>query len=346
MLFVVACASSKKASSDFSEQTDVVTERVAFRVMFYNVENLFDTEDDSLTNDNEFLPDQGKYWTPKKYQTKLNHIYQVITAIGGWELPEVIGLCEIENRKVLDDLINRTPLYRAGFEIVHYESPDSRGIDVAFLYRKEYFTVDYSRPIHVNFPKSMGKTTRDILYVKGRDNSNDTLHIFINHWPSRWGGQMETEEKRMFCASVVKDITDSIMRAQLGANIIICGDLNDHPTDRSLLESLATRTSFENIRNKSLYNLSYYLQEVKGLGSHKYQGHWGVLDQIIVSGGLLDKNSSLYTTPDDAHIFKEDFLLVDDEKYTGKELYRTYLGYKYIGGYSDHLPVYLDLYKK
>lgn len=340
LVFLISCSPVK----DISSEHNTLSERNTFRFMFYNVENLFDTEDDPEKIDNEFLPDQAKYWTPRKYQTKLNQIYQVITAVGEWELPAIVGLCEIENRKVLDDLISRTPLYRAGFEVIHYESPDRRGIDVALLYRKDAFTVDYSRPVRVVFPTKMGKPTRDILYVKGRTTNNDTLHIFINHWPSRWGGQMETEDKRMFCASIVKELTDSIMRVQPSANIIVSGDFNDHPTDRSLTESLKARSTYDNPRHKKLYNLSHYLQETKNEGTHKYHGQWGVLDQIIVSGSLLDKTTTCYTSLDDVHIFKTDFLLTDDEKYTGKQLFRTYLGYKYIGGYSDHLPVYIDLY--
>jgi predicted extracellular nuclease len=343
-IIVCSCSSKKETSKDEDHSKQELVERNSFRFMFYNVENLFDTEDDPEKNDQEFLPDQGKYWTPKRYKTKLNQIYQVITAVGGWELPEIVGLSEIENRKVLEDLVNQTPLFRANYKIIHYESPDSRGIDVALLYREDRFTPDHSRPIPVTFPKNMGRSTRDILYVRGRTVNNDTLHVFINHWPSRWGGQMETEEKRMFCANIVRRVTDSIMKAQPGANIIVSGDLNDYPTDRSLTETLKTKTNFDNIRHKSLYNLSYYLQEEKGLGTHKYNGHWGILDQIIVSGGLLDITTSLHTSIDNVHIFNEDFLLENDEKYTGQQVYRTYVGYKYKGGFSDHLPVYIDLF--
>jgi len=343
-IIACSCSSNKKATDNPVENKHELTERNSFRFMFYNVENLFDTENDPNKNDEEFLPDQGKYWTPKRYKTKLNQIYQVITAVGGWELPEIVGLSEIENRKVLEDLVNQTPLYRANYKIIHFESPDSRGIDVALLYRENRFTPDHSRPIPINFPASMGRSTRDILYVRGRTVNNDTLHVFVNHWPSRWGGQMETEEKRMFCASVLRRVTDSIMRAQPGANIIVSGDLNDYPTDRSLTESLKAKTIFENIRHKSLYNLSYYLQEEKGLGTHKYNGHWGILDQIIVSGGLLDQNTSLYTDKENAHVFNADFLLEDDDRFTGQQVSRTYVGYKYKGGFSDHLPVYLDLF--
>jgi endonuclease/exonuclease/phosphatase family metal-dependent hydrolase len=347
-LFIVlvlgSCKTDKKLTND--KQT-VTKSRSEFRIMFYNVENLFDTEDDPEKRDEEFLPEGSRYWSKYRYYNKLNNIYKVIVGVGEWDLPQIVGLSELENRKVLEDLISNTPLYKADYKIIHYESPDRRGIDVGMLYRTEYFTPILQKPIRVVWPKSMSTgTTRDILYVSGYTNANDTLHIFINHWPSRWGGQMETEEKRMYVANMVKKETDSIFRVNPNANIIIMGDLNDYPSDRSLLESLKTQTEFDDIKPKKLYNLSYYLEHEKKLGTHKYNGQWGILDQIIVSGGVLDTVSSIYSTLDDAHVYNADFLLEPDDKFTGKKVNRTYIGFKYHGGYSDHLPVYLDLRKK
>ncbi len=215
------------------------------------------------------------------------------------------------------------------------------------FYRSDYFTPILKKAIEVQWPKSIsGGPTRDILYVSGFTNRNDTLHIFVNHWPSRWGGQMETEEKRMYVANLVRKETDSIFRVNSDANIIIMGDLNDYPTDRSVLEKLKAKIEYDDIKPKSLYNLSYYLQNVKNLGTHKYNGQWGVLDQIIVSGGMMDTTSSIFTKLEDAHVFNADFLLEPDDKYPGERVNRTYIGFKYHGGYSDHLPVYLDLRKQ
>ncbi|HOE04193.1 MAG TPA: endonuclease [Bacteroidales bacterium] len=344
MLLVLGCTGTSKQGASDRKAANTHDERY-FRFMCYNVENLFDIYDDSLKNDDEFLPDKAKYWNYNRYQTKLNQIYQVMVAIGEWELPDAVGICEIENRFVIEQLIEKTPLYKADYKIIHYESPDPRGIDVAFLYRKSKFTPITNYPIKITFPESNSGGTRDILYIKGVTRSDDTIHFFINHWPSRWGGQMETEEKRMYCAKQVRNITDSIMKSSPGSNIVIAGDLNDHPTDKSLTESLRAENQYTEISDKKLYNLSYYLQETLHKGSHKHEGHWGVLDQIVVSGALLDKSSGLYTSVEDAHIFEGDFLLENDMKNTGKKPYRTYAGYKYIGGYSDHLPVYIDIFR-
>lgn len=315
-----------------------------YRIMFYNVENLFDIIDDPEKNDNEFLPDNKKNWTERRYNDKLSNIHKVIVAVGEGQMPEIIGLCEIENRFVVEEIINKTPLVKYGYDIVHHESPDKRGIDVAFLYLKDKFKPLYDRAIPVVYPES-SRPTRDVLYVKGILDNQDTLHVFVNHWSSRWGGQKETEPKRMFVASIVKNYTDSILNTNSLANIIIMGDLNDEPNNKSITDVLKAKSKYDSIDIKSLYNLSHYLQFEKHLGSHKYRENWGVLDQMIISGGMLSKQSKLYTTVKDAHIFKQDFLLEKDEKYLGEKTYRTYIGYKYNGGFSDHLPVYLDIYK-
>lgn len=336
--------SCKTEKDSTSNNQDIDKTRTDYRVMFYNVENLFDTEDDPEKRDEEFTPDGDRYWSNYRYNQKLQNIYKVIVGVGEWDLPQIVGLCELENRKVLEDLLSNTPLYKTDYKIIHYESPDRRGIDVGLLYREEFFTPISHKAILVDWPARISTgTTRDVLYVCGTTKSNDTLHVFVNHWPSRWGGQMETEEKRMFVAKIVKKQTDSIFRTNKNANIIIMGDLNDHPTDRSLLETLKAKTEFDKIKNNYLYNLSYYLEEVKKLGSHKYNGQWGILDHIVVSGALLDTTSTVYTTLEDAHIFNADFLLEDDDKYTGKRVNRTYIGFKFHGGYSDHLPTYVDL---
>jgi predicted extracellular nuclease len=341
---VISCKSNKNLSDNPQNQ---VESRSEYRIMFYNVENLFDTEDDPEKRDEEFLPEGDRFWSNYRYNQKLSNIYKVIVGVGGWDLPPIVGLCELENRQVLEDLLSRTPLYKSDYKIIHYESPDRRGIDVGLLYRTEYFTPISHHPIRVVWPKSIGTgTTRDILYVTGTTNTSDTLHVFVNHWPSRWGGQMETEEKRMHVANLVRKATDSIFRVNPYANIIIMGDLNDHPTDRSVLETLKAQTEYDDIKPKKLYNLSYYLEHDKKLGTHKYNGQWGILDQIIVSSGLMDTTSTIYTTLEDAHIYNADFLLEPDDKYPGQRVNRTYIGFKYHGGYSDHLPTFLDLRRK
>ena len=313
----------------------------SIRLMFYNVENLFDIKNDSLKNDEEFLPNQGKFWTQRKYYTKINQISKVITAVGKWNPPAIVGLCEIECRYALNTLTKYSSLKYLNYKIIHKESPDFRGIDVALLYlENKFYPISY-KAIEINFPFAPEKTTRDILYVKGMTKNKDTLHIFVNHWPSRWGGQLKSEIKRTYVASVLKKTTDSIFNTDIKAKIIIMGDLNDYPYNKSLTEVLMANREFTNIKSNELYNLSAYIQENTKIGTHKHQGVWGVLDQIIISGSLLNKKSSIYTSKENTHIFDADFLLSEDKSYLGKQPFRTYLGYKYIGGYSDHLPVYL-----
>ena len=316
------------------------------RIMFYNAENLFDIFDDSLKNDEAFTPTGERFWTKGRYLKKLNNISKVITAIGQWELPEVIGLCEIENRLVLEDLIKKTALKKYPYRIIHKESPDNRGIDVGFLYRKDRFTPIEYDAIAISFPFDDNRPTRDILYVKGINNFKDTLHFFVNHWPSRWGGQLETDRKRRYVASILREKVDSLFENEMSPNIIIMGDLNDYPNNLSLTKALNAKTEFKKFDDEQLYNLAYYLQEKKGKGTHKFQGEWGVLDQIIVSGSLLNINNNINMTVDDAHVFDAPFLLEPDSHYVGYKTFRTYIGFKFHDGFSDHLPVYIDLHKK
>ncbi|MCF6365597.1 MAG: hypothetical protein L3J35_05280 [Bacteroidales bacterium] len=316
------------------------------RIMFYNTENLFDIYDDTLKIDEAFTPEGVRHWSIGRYYKKINNVSKVITAIGQWELPEIVGLCEIENRFVLEGIIKQTALKKFPYRIIHKESPDRRGIDVGLLYRKDKFTpIDYEA-VRVTFPFDVNKPTRDILYVKGYNTNNDTLHIFINHWPSRWGGQLETDRKRVYAATVLRRKVDSLFSTDINPNIIIMGDLNDYPDNHSVTDALKAKNKYDLINDEALYNLAYYLQEEKGKGTHKYQGEWGVLDQIIVSGSLLNKDNKINMTVDDAHVFEAPFLLEPDEQYIGVKPFRTYIGFKFHDGFSDHLPIYLDLYIK
>lgn len=335
----------KGEATESIKSEDVENNRGYLRMMFYNCENLYDTFDDSLKNDEAFLPDGSNHWTPDKYYDKLNHICKVITAIGGWEPPDIVGLCEVENRYVIDGLTKHSALSKFNYQVVHKESPDARGIDVALLYIKKKFTPITWCAIPITYPYDPGRKTRDILYVKGETSKKDTLHIFINHWPSRWGGQLESEDNRVFVASVVRSKVDSIFKTDPNASIIITGDLNDYPENKSVKEILKANTSYDNIKSDELYNLSYHLQQ-KGFGTHKFDGEWGVLDQFILSGALLSKQKNLYTTVDGAHIYNASFLLEKDETGVGFKPYRTYMGFRYSGGYSDHLPPYLDMRRK
>ena len=314
----------------------------SYKIMFYNVENLFDTYDDSLTNDDEFLPEGERYWTNSKYYKKVKQIYKVITAVGEWNPPALIGLSEIENQKVIEDIVNNTPLVKYEYQIIHKDSPDRRGIDVGLIYREELFDPIKKEFIPIHFPDYPENKTRDILYVKGIANHLDTIHLFVNHWPSRWGGQLESEDKRMYVALVLRSKVDSILNNNPNSNIIITGDFNDYPENKSIKDILNAKTNL-NSHSGCLYNLSYGFSLKTNVGSHKYQGDWGVLDQFIVSENLLNNQNIIYTSLDDMHIFDADFLLEPDESHFGYKPKRTFICYRYNGGFSDHLPIYLIL---
>ncbi len=330
---------NKKSPVKHQNDDDI---RGEIRIMFYNVENLFDIYDDSLKQDDEFLPEGIKNWDYKRFNDKLSKLYKVIIAVGGWEPPEVIGLCEIENIYILDKLVNDTPLSRFEYGIVHRDSPDPRGIDVALLFLKDKI-IPLQWSFHkITFPWDPHKKTRDILYFKGLVSGNDTLHIFINHWPSRQGGQLETEAYRIFVASILKDRIDSVFSINKESKIIITGDFNDEPEDRSIAEILSAGFIMDSVESDQLYNLSYSMPGDKKSGTCKYRFNWQIFDQFIVSGALIS-GPKLKTSLKNIHIFSADFLLEKDDIYSGIRPYRTYRGYNYTGGFSDHLPVYLDL---
>jgi hypothetical protein len=316
----------------------------AVRIVFYNTENLFDPADDSLTNDNEYTPTGMRGWTYTKFQRKLLNLSKVLVGIGGWEAPEIIGMCEVENRFVLYKLINDTPLSKIGYKIIHKDSPDPRGIDVAMIYRPEKFTPIIYKAIPVKFPNDPNSRTRDILYVKGKVMGKETLHVFVNHWPSRYGGYTTTKPKRAVAASILRHVTDSIMQTDSLARIVIMGDFNDEPNDESITEVLKARNDSIHLSKTDLYNLmTGYATRWRG-GTNKFRESWSVIDQIIISSSLLHSETGLYTNAKAAHIYDAPYLLMEDKTYFGLKPFRTYLGPRYQGGFSDHLPVYVDVY--
>lgn len=314
-----------------------------FKIMCYNVENFFDCVHDSLSDDKEFLPTGIRGWNTTKYRKKQTNIAKVITAIGGWEAPALVGLCEIESNKCLFDLTHYSGLKNFRYKYLHHESPDPRGIDVALLYQPNQFKPIHDQAIRIIYPQAPGSRTRDILFVSGTIPTGDTLHVFVCHLPSRLEGVLESEDKRMFVTSVIRGKVDSIFAANNNAKIVIMGDFNDYPTNLSLLKVLRAQPISDSISSHSLYNLMYKMQ-LDGKGSNKHLGEWGALDQLIVSGNLLKMSSTLFTKQSDAHIFNAGFLLENDNAYLGKQPFRTYVGFKYHDGFSDHLPVYADFW--
>ncbi|MCF8278050.1 MAG: endonuclease/exonuclease/phosphatase family protein [Flavobacteriales bacterium] len=308
-------------------------------VVFYNVENLYDTEDDPLVDDNEFLPDSANKWTMERYEKKLSDLAKVLKAASEDGLPEVIGLCEIENRKVVEDLFATAPLNEAKFVVVHEDSPDKRGIDVALIYHAERLKELYHEKIRYSFDFEPETTTRDILYVKLLSGI-DTLHFFVNHWPSRRGGQEASQPKRLKAASMLLAKTDSILAIDPKAKIVAMGDFNDYPNNRSMTEVLNSTPG----ANGVLTNLTYAFHD-QGLGTYNYKGEWGMLDQFIVSQGVMNSEQGLSTLEHSISIVKEDWMLF---KQDGKEPApsRTYGGPNYYGGYSDHLPIRMIMFGK
>ncbi|MCH2023963.1 MAG: endonuclease [Saprospiraceae bacterium] len=315
------------------------------RLMFYNTENLFFPEDDSTKRDEDFTPEGMKGWSYYRYQQKLNNIYKVLMAVGGWEPPAAIGFCELEHKKVLDDLINKTPLRKFGYKVIYEESPDRRGIDVGFIYRPSKFKYIDHEALRVNFPFDKTLRTRDVLHVRGQILGRDTLSVFVNHWPSRWGGQIKSEPKRVYVASIVRKKVDQLYGENPNLKAVVMGDFNDHSDNKSLVETLRAKGEIDNLKEGDLYNYMHLLSKNWQLGSHKYQGHWGTLDHIIVSEKLLNerRENHLRASKKGAHIFAARFLLVEDTKFLGLKPFRTYSGPRFIGGFSDHLPIYLDL---
>lgn len=313
-----------------------------YNILFYNLENLFDTKDNPVTDDDEYTPGGAKHWTFNRLNKKLSNLSKVILNASGWIPPDLIAVCEVENRYVLEKLIKDTPLVKYPYKIIHKESPDPRGIDVALLYNDQtFFPLEYDY-IPLTNEKGNIINSREILYVNGIIDNNDTLHIFINHWPSRYRGILETTHARKRAAIKLRHLIMQAQKKYTNPKIVITGDFNDQPSDESLMIHLNAEYPAEQPSKTALYNLSFewMKDEVQTL---KHQSQWNVFDQFIVSGSLLTQNKSLYTSPDYAQILNLPFLTETDYRYGNIKLNRTYNGYKYHGGFSDHLPVLLKL---
>lgn len=305
-------------------------------IAFYNVENLFDTENSPHTLDKEFTPKGEKKWGPYRYKLKIEKLGKAITRIGEnhSQLPPVfIGLAEVENSTVLDDLLKSDALQYLPYDYVHYDSPDERGIDTALLFNKDQFELLESKaiPIIVYDSSNVRDYTRDILYVKGKLNE-EIIHIYVNHWPSKRSGFDETRKKRIEIASILHQEINNI--EELDPKIVIMGDFNDNPDDDSIQKHLVN----SNFRNPSaaLYQ--------SGQGASKFYGKWMLFDQIILSVNFYDGQPNTFSFQT-AHIFNAPFLTTPRGRHKS-EPFRTYSGKYYQGGYSDHFPVYVLLKKQ
>lgn len=297
-------------------------------VMFYNVENFFDIRDDSLTRDEDFLPDGAYRWSYSRYKKKSTNIARVILSANQWHPPALVGLCEVENASVIKQLLYGSGLSQVGYDLIHYDSPDFRGIDVALLYNRYLFKILESRIICLCNP-TLNLVTRDALYAKMVYAGEDTLHIVVNHWPSKRGGEKASEEKRVSVATTIRALCDSIGAKEIGARIILMGDFNDEASSYAVGEVLGAKAPGD--RTAMLMNLSMFNQK---LGSHKFQGSWSCIDHIIISSSLWND-----AQPPSFKLVELPFLFEEDKIFSGVKPFRTYSGPRYLGGYSDHLPV-------
>lgn len=316
-------------------------------VAFYNVENLFDIHNDSLTYDDDRTPLGKDKWTQERYAKKLFNVSQVVSEIGKLETgstPDIIGLCEIENKKVLDDLIYQPHLKSSEYGIVHFNSPDERGIDVALLYKKSAFlpTSFSSHRLLLSKEEEFRDYTRDQLVVGGLLDGEE-IYFMVNHWPSRSGGEQRSRDNRIEAAKLNRRIIDSIIDERPLAKIISMGDFNDDPLDYSFKKVLKTKSEKEILEPTDLYNPMEALYK-KGYGSLAYRDKWNLFDQLFFTANLKI-GSARQLRFWKAGIFKPSYIVDQKGRFRGYP-YRTYANGNYVGGYSDHFPVYIVLIKE
>ena len=309
----------------------------AYTIAFYNLENLFDTIDDPNTLDDDFTPKGRKHWYYKRYKKKIKKLGNVIAQLGtekSFHSPAIIGVVEVENQQVLEDLVQTKNLKEQHYGIVHYDSPDERGIDVALLYKKELFELLDSEtfPLYLDAKNGGRDYTRDVLLVKGNLNG-ELVHLLVNHWPSRRTGNGETEDKRIKAAQLNTHIIDKIYLENEDAKIIIMGDFNDNPTSKSMKQHLVS---------SSFYNPMERLIS-RGKGTLNHDSTWHLFDQIIFSKNFFNIKPNQHSFKY-AEVYDKKFLKEWNGKYKGNP-FRTYIGKWYQGGFSDHFPVYAYLKK-
>lgn len=332
LLFFCCCSLTQQAQTPF-------------RVLSYNVENLFDTVDDPEKDDDEFLPESRRKWTESRYYNKLQHLSKAIIAAGEWDMPALVGLCEVENDSTLHHLIRRTPLKEFQYRFCLGDGTDTRGINVGLLYQREKFKYIHHESLRIPF-RNQEKKSRDILHVWGEIGCKDTLDVFVCHFPSRSGGEIESEPERMDAASALRIITDSIYRIRQTPSIVIMGDFNDEPSNNSIRKALGAISLSEMETHQSeslaLINLFGDADKINNPGTYKYRNEWNLLDQMIVNQEMITRQASLYYKAGSAQIVILPFLITEDSNNDGFRPKRTYRGPRYEGGTSDHLPIMAD----
>lgn len=312
-------------------------------IAFYNLENLFDTIDQPEVNDEEFTPQGIKSWNTKKYYLKIDHLSDVISQIGTdvtKEPPAIIGVSEIENKQVLIDLVHSKTLKPFNYQIVHYNSPDRRGVDVALLYRPKYFKLTESKSFRLTIADKLDFKTRDQLLVSGLFDG-EQMYFIVNHWPSRYGGEKRSRPLRNAAADLCRSIVDSLLAMDTSVKVITMGDFNDDPVDPSLTKHLKATDDKNLLADGYLYDPMITLYK-KGIGSLAWRDSWNLFDNMILTPALLEDSGYHFYQ---AHIFNKKFLTNKEGQYKGYP-FRTYVGNTFMGGYSDHFPAYLFVVKK
>ena len=312
-----------------------------FRVVSYNAENFFDTADNPDCNDDEFLPDGNRRWNMRRYLHKIQQTARVITAAGEWDAPALVALCEIENDTVVKHLLTRSQLRHLPYRYAITHGEDRRGINSALLYRRDMFAYIGHREHRVTFAHNRHKRTRNILHVSGRVVTSDTLDVFVCHFPSQYGGEKESETYRRDANRVLRRLCDSLFLVRRSPNIIIMGDFNATADSYGIAKVLGAREADGTADARQLYNL-VPVTEGRIKGTHKFQGEWSMLDHIIVSGNLLAPTSAMRFRDGSCRVFSPANILTRDKAYGELRPLRSYHGFKYEGGFSDHLPVVAD----
>jgi len=336
ILALVACQ-EKKAVNKSSGLSKSGPDKL--HIAFYNVENLFDVKDDPKKRDDDFTPGGKKGWSYNRYDKKISQLTRVVHSMEEEleALPIIIGLAEVENIEVVEDLgksVSHNGIEYAG---VLDESHDMRGIDVALLYRTDLVKELDHESYKIRF-QDKGYNSRDILHFKGQLFNDEVFHVFVNHWPSRREGAKESEHRRISAAQTLKSKVDEILDKDKNAKIVILGDFNDYPDNKSIEDVLGATGNMS--ANSELYNLAYELNE-NDKGTYNYRGDWGMLDQAIVSKGFM-ADKGYHVDKDALSIYRENFMMYYDKKYKEHKPNKTY-GARYFGGFSDHLPIVLEL---
>jgi len=339
MFGIFGCKSTQVATTKIEKKpcnSDTV------RMAFYNVENLFDLVDNpKIEGEDQFLPGGEKDWTRERLNKKLADLSKVIAALGnGTSAPAVLGLCEVENSSVLEELLDNDVFSKGNFKYLHKDSPDKRGIDVCLAYNADIVSVLDWEALKIKFPKEPDYTSRDIVYAHLDIKQSDKIHLFVNHWPSRYNGKEISEPRRMQAALTINEKVETILTKNPNAKIVLMGDFNDEPTDRSIKEVLNTTIDKSNLENAKFLNAFHHLVNDDKKGSYNYKGEWNFLDQIIISKNLYN-NKDGYSSNGEAGVLYKKWMLYNS-KYDGLKPNRTF-GRDYYGGFSDHLPVYIDL---